>query len=261
MKKSILFFSAIACVASSLAWGAVNVKKAASVSAKKADAMESATSLVPTVIGLVGNVKALNNTQEQLSADCAVSGDEVNTVNELVKEWAKTGTTRAQDAAIGLGTPCPGSYQDFMNYADDKEVCYETFSGASDVGMIWEGFPKAAVAKRCDAATNKDCQNVSNVYDIFAKIPFNTEDYMLSESNKIVKLKEKAERCAPAKLRAAKRELYGDFVVQTLGGLGQSSGAAGTANVLDAVQSMGGSGDIKNILPSLGQMAMQGLDK
>ena len=68
-------------------------------------------------------------------------------------------------------------------------------------------------------------------------------------------------KCAPGKLNAARRELYGNFLTQALGSVGQSTGAAGTASVLESVSSMGGSGNIQSMLPSLGQMAGQVLDK
>ena len=102
---------------------------------------------------------------------------------------------------------------------------------------------------------------VSNIYDIFALIPFGDEDYTKSEAAKISQFKTKAERCAPGKIGVAKRELYGNFVTQTLGNLGQVSGASGTASVLEAVSSMGGGGNIQSMLPSLGSVATQLLDK
>jgi len=260
MKKSIFIFAIIACVTSSLSQAAVSIKKAAPVTAKKTDAIESATSLLPTVIGLVGSVKSLTAQQQQLSADCAPTSDEIKTVNDLVKEWAKIGDASATSASSGLGSICPGSYEGFVRDADDGEVCYETFNSTEDQDMVWKDFPKASSTKKCDE-NNKNCENIYNIYDVFAKIPFSEEDYTIQELTKVTKLKEKATKCAPAKIKAAKRELYGGFLTQTLSSVGQSTGAAGTSSVLDAVSSFGGSGDIKSMLPSLGQMALQGMDK
>ena len=249
--------------------GAVTVKKAAPVSAKQTDKMASATSLLPTVIGLVGNVKGLSAKQQELSADCAPTSDELNTVNNLVKEWAKIGDVSSESAVSGLGDePCSqsennsgGAYEGFLNDHDDGDTCYETFSSTADKGTVWQGFPKASSGKKCEDGNSKNCKNVSNIYDVFAKVPFSDEDLTKSELSKITKLKEKAERCAPGKIKAAQRELYGNFLVQTLGSVGQSTGAAGTGSVLEAVSSMGGSGNIKSMLPSLGSMATQMLDK
>lgn len=250
--------------------GAVTVKKAASVSAKKADKMESATSLLPTVIGLVGSVKSLNAQQQQLEADCVPSSDELNSVNNLVKEWAKVGDTSASDAVSGLGNePCSGdeennykegAYEEFLETADPKVTCYVTFTSDADKGMIWEKFPKATKAKVCQEGS-KNCKNISNIYDVLTRIPFSEEDLTKQEANKVAKLIEKSERCAPEKLTAAKREMWGGFLTQTLNGVGATTGAAGTSSVIEAVSSMGGSGSIKSLLPSLGQMATQTLDK
>lgn len=268
MKKVITILVAFVCVMPCASWSAVNVKssgvkKAAPVATKQADKMETATSLLPAVIGLVGNVKALNVQQQQLSADCAPTSSEIQIVNDLVKEWAKTGTTTAENAVSGLGKQqCIGSYADFMkDTAEDKETCYEVFNSKSDEGMIWEKFPRASSATITDEFNKKNNKNVSNIYDVFAKIPFTEEDYTQSEARNIAKLIEKANKCAPARINAAKRELYGNFVTQTLGSVGQTTGAAGTASVLETVSSMGGSGDIKSMLPSLGSMATQMFDK
>ena len=89
MKKLFFIFVAVACTTSS--WGAVNVKtagvkKAAPVATKQTDKMETATSLLPAVVGLVSNAKALSVQQQQLTADCAPTTSEIETVNNLVKE-------------------------------------------------------------------------------------------------------------------------------------------------------------------------------
>jgi len=275
MKKIITILIVFVCVMPFASWSAVNVKssgvkKAAPVATKQADKMESVTSLLPTVIGLVGNVKTLNAQQQQLSADCAPTSSEIQTVNDLVKEWAKTGTVTKETARSYLGDPCNrvnadennyNNYSGFMETADDKEECYETFSSSSDEGMIWAGFPRASYATIGDEYDKKNRKTISNIYDVFAKIPFTEEDYTQSEAKNIAKLMEKANRCAPTKINAAKRELYGNFVTQTLGSIGQTTGAAGTASVLETVSSMGGSGDVKSMLPSLGSMATQMFDK
>ena len=268
MKRLFVIFMVFACAISSVSYGAVSVKKAgvkkaSPVATQQADKLESVTSLLPTVVGLVGSVKSLNAQQQQLSADCAPTSSEIETVNELVKEWAKTGSTTAASAVSGLGEPCRYSYKDDMEYADQNETCYDVFETTkSDEAIdIWIGFPKASLANKCDAVNNKNCTTISNIYDVFAKIPFDEEDYTKAEVKKITKLREKMERCMPGKLKAAKREFYGNFLTQALGSVGQSTGAAGTASVLDAVSSLGGSGDIKSMLPSLGQMATQVLDK
>lgn len=263
MKKLFSIFLVAMFSVLSASQAAVNVKKAASVSTKKAEAVESATSLLPAVIGLVGSVQELNNRQQQLTAECEPTSDEIRTVNELVQEWAKISERTAADV-MGAGVrDCTGGYATFVENADDNEVCYETFGGncsggnCSDSGTVWEGFPKASSARICEPGSTKNCKIVSNMYEIFDKVSFSMEDYTASEYSKIAKLLEKAERCSPSKMNAAKRELYGGFLTQTLGSVGQSTGASGTASVIQAVSSMGGSGSIQSLLPSIGQMALQ----
>ena len=272
MKKLIFIFVTVLCAASSYAAVSVKtsgVKKAAPVATKQTDKMESVTSLLPTVVGLVSEVKSLSAQQQQLSSDCAPTTSEIETVNNLVKEWAKTGVTTAENATTGLGDYCSnnkddnshGNYGSYMRNADNNKKCFESFTSESDKEMIWYRFPKASSDSICDAINGKNCKNVSNIYDVFAKIPFTEEDYTEAEAKKISKLIEKMNRCADGKLNAARRELYGNFLTKALGSVGQSTGAAGTASVLEAVSSLGGSSDIKSMLPSLGQMATQVLDK
>ncbi len=275
MKKIIAFFIAFVFVIPCASWGAINVKssgikKAAPVATKQADKMESVTSLLPTVIGLVGSFKALNQQQQQLSADCVPTSSELQLVNDLMKEYAKIGVTTASALRGTKAKPCNGNfnsnnesgYSEFLQRNEGTDdSCIETFSSDASKGTIWLGFPKASSGKVCDIVDTDECKNISNIYDVFALIPFTEEDYTKSEATKIAQFKAKAERCAPGKIEAARRELYGNFVTQTLGNLGSGSGAAGTASVLEAVSSMGGSGNIQSMLPSLGTMATQMLDK
>lgn len=261
MKKIFAVFVICACAVTWVSQAAVNVKKAAPVATKKASAAESATSLVPTVVGLVSSVQNLQAQQQQLTADCTPTSDEINMVNDLVKEWAKLGETKPEDAHSGLGDrDCTGGFPTHLKFDDDTDKCYEVFKTSADKDTVWENFPKVSSGKRCKDG-DKNCTVETNIYDIFAKIPFSNADYTKAEATKVAKLKEKAERCSPSRIKAAKAELYGGFLTQTLSSVGQSTGAAGTTSVLNAVSSMGGSGDLKSMLPSLGEVATQMVDK
>ncbi|MCQ2574704.1 MAG: hypothetical protein MJ156_01185 [Alphaproteobacteria bacterium] len=270
MKKSLLFFIVTLFVMPSVSFGAVTIKKQSSVAVKPVEKVESATSLLPNVLGLIQNVKTLNAKQQQLTAECAPTSEEIKTVNELVKEWAKMGTVSADDAARGLGNKCPNGscYQtevDILGIDDfNTDPSFDWYASESEKNMIWYGYPKASTAKVCENGS-KNCKYVSNIYDIFALMDFDTEDYTKTELSKVNKLIEKSEKCAPEKLAAAKRELYGGFLTQAIGGIGQKTN---TGSVLEQVSSVAGSmgggnalGGITSIIPSLGQMAIQGLDK
>lgn len=280
MKKFAAFLTIVFCIVPLCAWSAVNVKKssgikkAAPVATQQKDKLESVASLLPTAISFVSSVKNLRSSQEALSADCVPSSSEIDFVNDLVKEWAKTGMTIQSSAVSGLGKPCNGGnatekndshFKGYMethqNDVDSDKKCYESFSSDKDKGHIWLGFPRASSASICNDYDTSSCETVSNVYDVFAKIPFTKEDYKKAENAKATQFLAKAERCSPNKMAAAKLGLYGNFVTQTLSSIGQTSGAANTGAVLEAVTSMGGSGNIQSMLPSLGSMATQLLDK
>ena len=252
-----------------LAVGAVSVKKASSVTKKTAEPVETATSLLPTVVGLVGGVKNLQNQTKDLTADCTPSSDDIQTVNNLVKEWAKIDDTDAARATYGISV-CNDSdksygYEDFLrNSADKGQECYELFAASGDSGKIWENFPKASKGQICSETGNKKknkCETVTNLYTVLDKIPFSEADLTKSEVSKIANLKQKAEHCAPAKVALAKAGLVSNFVMDALGTVGQKSGASGTAGILEAVSSMGGNGNIQSMLPALQQAGGSLLDR
>ena len=263
MKKIFAFFVVCSFTAIDLSLGAVNVKKAAPVQMQKQSVMDSTTSFLPTVLGLVEDVKNLKTQQQQLTAECEPSSDEIETVNELVKEWAKIGDTDSYSLSNSFSACSGTNYAEYMTFNSEgkNDYCFDTFSASG--GYIWDGYPKASKTGKinCTGNNNTNCKVYSNVYEVFAKIPFSEEDYTERETRKIAKLKEKAEKCSDAKVNAAKRELYGGFLTKTLSGVGKTSGASGTEAVLNAVSSMGGSGSLGSLLPSLSGVATQMLDK
>lgn len=268
MKKISILFMLSVFLAPVMAMGAISVKKASSVTKKETTTMDSATSLLPTVVGLVGGVKNLQNQTKQLTTDCTPSSEDIRIVNDLVKEWAKIDETDAQGAVFGVSA-CSDSdqsngYSEFMRTADNGMECYELFKSSSDQGRIWEGFPKASSTQICSDNNNKkkkNCETVSNLYAILDKVSFTEADLTKSEASKIAALKEKSEHCAPGKVALAKAGLVSGFVMDALGNVGQKSGASGTDAVLQAVSSMGGSGGIQSMLPTLQQVGGQLLDK
>ena len=204
MKRFIAILTVFAFIVPFSAHSAVNVKKssgvkkAAPVATQKADKMDSVASLLPSVINLVGSVKALRSSQEQLSADCVPTSSEIQFVNDLVKEWAKTGEVSAEDAVKGIGDkPCNkndfkkdnyDNYKGYLEQADPGETCYESFSSNPDEEMIWLGFPRASYARVCDELDTKDCKDETNIYEVFAKINFSDEDYTQAKSKDVPKV-------------------------------------------------------------------------
>lgn len=239
-----------------------SIKKAAPVATQDSGGvsggLQSAASLLPTVIGFVQDFQQLKKDQQQLGADCVPSSSEISTVNDLVKEWAKIGNTTSDNAGGGsLGTPAGDmSYQACMEL-QDKDGCYEVFKGSESAEYIWNGFPKASSAKLDNG------KNVSNIYVILNRLPFGPEDYTKSELSKIKGLMEKADRCAPGTISKKKKELWGNFLVGTIGKVGTSTGTAGLSDVMNMAQGLGATGGsgISSVLSSFGGQALQSFDK
>lgn len=269
MKKSILFFVGVFFVAHSAGLAAVAIKKAAPVATQQAEKMDSAASLLGTVVSLVSTVQQLNQQQKALTAECVPSSQEINFVNKMVKEWAMTGALSADEAFTVLGgvqmrcSRPDGEYQESLNDAaaldDFSFVCYDYFGTAADEGMIWARYPKAVLASYCKdgSLTCKEKIQVSNVYDVFNLIDFDEVDYYGNEEIKMASvLMDKIEKCSNAKLSARKKALWGDFLVNTMSGVGQKTN---TGNIMQAVSGMAASSGngVGGMLQSLGGVATQ----
>ena len=92
MKRVIVLCSLLCMVSANLgAFGAANVlvpKKADSVAKRETSTSvnDLGSSLLPTAIGLVGNVMALSQQQKALTAECEPTSKEITFVNNMVKE-------------------------------------------------------------------------------------------------------------------------------------------------------------------------------
>lgn len=266
MKKVPLCFIGAFCMACSGAMGAVNVRTAPAVSTKQASVQDTAASIAPTIMNIVSGVQQLSKKQQELTSECVPTTQEVNWVNNMIKEWAKTGAKTADEAFSGMPPRCSseGEYRRRvqLGYGTDAEddLCYDAFD---DSGMVWDDFPKAAVADYCTDGSYSGCsaknkKTVSNIYEIFALIDFEDKDYTDDEMTTLVKLREKFEKCGGGKLAAQKKQMWGEFLVDSIGGLGQKTN---TATIMDAVSGMAKSGGGAAGLGSLGNIASQLLTK
>jgi len=251
MKKIISIFTIVGLLAPSVLMGAVTVHKKSSVNKKSSveeqqtSGLTSAASLLPTVTGLVGGIMQLKKAQQELGKDCAPNSNEINLVNELVKEWAKVGDTSASNASSGFEACANNSYQSQMEQ-DNEKLCAVRYT---EVGKIWHDYPMANIA-----TVGK--KTYSNVYDIFAKIPFSTADYTKSEAAQVKALIEKTERCAPSKISAKKRELWGGFLTNTISSVGTTAGVSGVSDVMQMATQFGaGGGGVSSMLGNFGSMA------
>jgi hypothetical protein len=275
MKKLMAFcWAAFVVMDVSGAFGAATVltpKKANSV-AKREEATSVTSlggSLLPTAMGLVGNVMQLTQQQKALAAECEPTDKEVTFVNNLVKEWAIAGAANPlETGGFGGVLKCDGiQYSDTVResiaLSDSSLICYDTFSEKDAHGAVWAGFPKAAVVTYCsDDPQSSSCsaskkKKVTNLYDIFEKINFDEKDYTKGEASQAAALLQKAANCSGSKLAAKRLESFGGFITGTIGNMGQKTN---TGSVMEAVSGMVGSSGLGG-LGNLAGIATQFLDR
>lgn len=270
MKKAFQFLLVAVCIAPLTgAWGAIQIKKASPVATQPAAGTDGAASLVPTVLGLVTNVMDLNARQKALTAECIPTTAEINFINNTMKEWAKTGQSTADQLARALNRRrCADSENGYatdvrtMGTTSGIEPCFNSFAGAGNRGMVWENFPKAGKGTYCKSGayscSGNDVVTLSDAYDIFYMIDFTPADYIPSEATMAARLMNKLESCSSIKVNAKKKEMWGDFLINTAGGLGQKTN---TGSIMEQVGTITSSGGGMGALGSLGAIATQYMDK
>lgn len=269
MRNFLLIFVGM-IVAVQNAWAAVSIKKAEPVATKQTSVKDTGASLLPTVINLVSGVQQLNQKQKALSAECIPTSQELNWVNNMVKEWAKTGSANIEDIQRSLSgmRPCDSSssYEISVRLAADTDetefICYDTFSSSADEDTVWYGFPKATKASYCTDGSVSACKDkyrvdVSNIYDVFNLIDFSESDYTASELTMASKLIAKIENCSNAKLSAKKRAMWGEFLTYSIGSMGQKTNTGTVMQVVSDAVSNGGSGGLNGAMQSLTGIAGQ----
>lgn len=252
MKKFLLIFIGLFVTVQN-AGAAVAIKKAPTVATKQTSAKDTGASLLPTVMNLVSGVQQLNQKQKQLTAECVPTSQELNWVNNMVKEWAKTGAaskSEVEQAMSGMHPCADGdTYEASVRLAADTDetdfICYDTFVANTDQGTVWYGYPKATSTYYCSdgslSCNEKKRVNVSNIYDVFNLIDFSEADYTASELTMASKLMAKIENCSNAKLSAKKRAMWGEFLTSSLGSMGQKTNTGNIMQTVSGVTSnMGG---------------------
>ena len=267
MKKAlIIIIMIVSCVTAQVATAAVTVKKAAPVATKSSSSSNTTSSLAGTALQFGLNVAQLTKKQKELTAECIPSSAEITFVNNIIKEWAKTGAMTAQEIEYKLNRRrCSGG----TGYENDvrenastglDDICYDNFSGYSDQDTIWYGFPKASLATYCSdgSYTCKNKKTQSDIYEIFNLVDFDTNDYTKQELTMATKLMDKIENCSNAKLSQKKRAMWGEFLTTTIGGVGQKTN---TGDIMSTVSQITQSGGGIGGLGSLGSIATQFLTK
>ncbi len=265
MKKILQFLVGIFPCLVVVSAGAVTIKKAAPVATQaETSSMSTASSLLPTVLSLVSGVQQLNKQQKELNAECMPSSAEIAFVDNTMKEWAKTGNSTADDMKKALKrercSKANGGYAISVQASagTDADICFDYFAGDGNAGMVWENFPKVGKATYCTdgslSCAEKNKKTVSDIYEIFNLIDFSEADYTPAEATMAAKLIAKIENCSYAKLSAKKKAVWGKFLTDTIGNVGQSTN---TATIMESVGGITGGGG----LSSLGAIATQFLDR
>lgn len=263
--KKIAYFLGWVCASVIVTPGfsAVAIKKAAPVATSKSSGMTSTMGVVSGVLDFVGAVKDAKQKQQEISAECYPSAQELNFVNNMVKEWAKTGAKSASEAFKALGSdvnPCSttGEYAQRVKYrTDSKEsVCFDVFD---EPGEIWNGYPRADAVQFCSdgasSCNNKKYQ--SNIYDIFRLVDFGPQDYSADEITMANKLLSKNDACSAGKLNAKVVELWQNVATNGFSSITKNS-QTGTSNmevILKGVQTFGG-GSVADGLGAAAPMLM-----
>lgn len=271
MKKNLaLFIAALLCVSVNAATAAVSIKKAAPVATKETNASSTTGSLVPSVLTLVSDVQALNAKQRELDAECIPSSAEIEFVNNTIKEWAKTGSATWEDVSKRLGrAPCEDGtcYEATVKYSAGNglgDVKYDNFATKSDELMVWYKFPKASKGQYCpDGSLNcsdREKKTVSNIYEIFDLVDFGVGDYTKRDNlTMAAKLLDRSERCSDVKISQKKKQMWGEFLVGTMGNVGQKTNTATIMQTVGNITKNGAS--LNGGLSSLGAIATQFMDK
>lgn len=269
MKKPLLFFIAVLMAVQGTA-SAVTIKKASNVKKQETSVKDMGASLVPTIMGLVSSVQEISKKQKELTEECKPTSQEIQWVNNMIKEWAKTGASTADEVKSKLGMePCPtpeGGYEQNIKLAadidDDTLRCYDWFGGDANKSNVWYRFPMAKLAYYCsdgslDSCAEKNRKYVSNIYDVFNLVDFTNADYSKDDATQAQKLTDKIEKCSYAKLDAKKKAIWGEFLVNTIGNVGQKTN---TGTIMQSVSGIASSGGLGG-LSSLGGIASQFLNK
>lgn len=268
-KNQIIFVALLLCATVNAAKAAVAIKKAAPVATQESSTSSVTTSLVPSVLTLVSEVQSLNAKQRELDAECTPSSAEIEFVNNTIKEWAKTGAATAEEVERRLGKQrCAGGvgYEVSVKYSagtDMNYVCYDNFASESDKLMVWYNFPKATKATYCPdgspTCSDKEKKTVSNVYEIFDLVDFGVGDYNRQEATMAAKLIDRAERCSDVKVNKKKKQMWGEFLVSTMGNVGQKTS---TSQIMQTVSNITQNGaSLNGGISSLGAIATQFMDK
>ena len=127
--------------------------------------------------------------------------------------------------------------------------------------MVWENFPRVGTATYCDDGSRscgKNQKSASDIYEIFSLIDFTEGDYTKKEAETAGKILAKTEKCSSVRLSQAKKELWGNFLQESIGNMGQKTS---TASIMESVSGVVGAGGAMGGLSSVGSFITNTMNK
>lgn len=240
----------------------VVIKKGAPVAVKQTSTLPDAATLLPTVLNVVGEVKQLKSQQKALIDECIPSSKEIEFVNSIIKEWAKTGTTTADEVETLLRRkPCDASSQTYDRAVQlemgtkSGSICYERFNDdTNDEGNIWYRFPKVSKTTYSPDGSKRKEKTVSDIYDIFSIISFDDADYLPSEITMYAALRDKMGKCSNFAVSGKNKAMWGQFLTDTVSNIGQKTDT-------NAIMQSAGQVSEGDYVPLLQQVLFQAISK
>ncbi|MDR1027078.1 MAG: hypothetical protein LBL46_01540 [Rickettsiales bacterium] len=244
--------------------GGIAIKKADAVVEQKQDAMGSlnASSLIGTAVNLFAGFQALKQSTTALDANCAPTQAELDFVNKMVKEYAKTG--KESQAVMFASINKDVGYQEHCDFATNVGVdgLPQCAGHLDDKDKIWNLYPKAEMKKKCPPA-NPQCvakeeKYYSNIYDIYGEMAWSESDMLPDELSAHSKLMAKAEQCSPAAIKKKKAELTGNLITGTMGSIGKQQNSGDVMGAVSGLMqsSSASGGGIMGGVSGLGSMGM-----
>lgn len=238
-------------------------KKAAPVAVNKEATTKNSfgASFLPNVLNVASSVISMKEQQDKLTAECEPSSSDLSFVNNMIKEWAISGGVNPFDSSGITQCSSVDSYENSVranNGGSDAAnmICYDWFT--DDKSAIWYGYPKASIANYCSTGDSmSDCapankKKATNLWTLYSMIPFDQDDFDEKEGKGYASLAEKADKCTPKKVAAARMSAMGGFVSTAINNVGAP---VGTENVMQNVQSLMGKSGLGENISGLSQIA------
>jgi hypothetical protein len=266
LREISLISAAVAILSANAAAAPLVPQKADVVAAKSSPGLMDAGGLIATGMGIFQTIQGINQQFKALEAECVPSVSDVNFVQKMVLEVAKTGVS-ANDFNRGLGGV--QACTDINNYRANEEVraantgkvdkCFDAISASAGTingislidtmeGSLLAGFPKVSSEKV--QKSGGEMVNVSNMHDIFSVVMgyFGPDDLLANEVANAQKLVQLADKCSEVKVNAARKQAWMGLAQQAIMGISEGTFQANPMDALGVAGAMSGGGGFNELL-------------